>query len=190
MQCFWRRRNSCVESSGLFQTPSSSSSSNGTVVRFGFLVEMADPLILGSVALAVDSVNGDDTILKGVKLDFFFERIHSESHKVVFTNKWYYKMDGENWGGARNCDIPSMQVIRPPSISQESFFPPAATYHRFPHFSLDFPYRIRLAGRQLGGFPPPCWSNGDEMRGPSFLTHMSDKKGCHIFFTRNAAFCG
>ncbi len=99
MQCFWRRRNSCVESSGLFQTPSSSSSSNGTVVRFGFLVEMADPLILGSVALAVDSVNGDDTILKGVKLDFFFERIHSEFHKVAFTNKWYYKTDGENWGG-------------------------------------------------------------------------------------------
>ncbi len=89
MQRFWQRRHSYVENED-FQTPSSSSSSssssNGTVVRFGFLVEMADPLILGSVALAVDSVNGDDTILKGVKLDFFFERIHSEFHRVVFTN--------------------------------------------------------------------------------------------------------
>ena len=91
MQCFWRRRNSCVENVD-FQT-SSSSSSNGTVVRFGFLVQMADPLILGSVALAVDSVNGDDTILKGVKLDFFFERIHSEFHKVVFfSSSWVLRI--------------------------------------------------------------------------------------------------
>ena len=49
-----------------------------TVVKFGFLVEVQNPFILGSVALAVDAVNGDGNVLPGVRLDYMFERIHSK----------------------------------------------------------------------------------------------------------------
>jgi len=47
---------------------------------FGFLVEMRYPFILGSVRMAVDAINKDSSVLPNVKLDFLFDRIHSESN--------------------------------------------------------------------------------------------------------------
>ncbi len=53
-------------------------SKNKTVLKFGFLVEIHYPSILGSVALAVDAVNADESILPGVTLDYIFERVNSQ----------------------------------------------------------------------------------------------------------------
>lgn len=54
------------------------STEDEAVIKFGFLIEMTHPNILGAVSLAVDEVNNDSSLLPNVRLEFLFERIHSK----------------------------------------------------------------------------------------------------------------
>ena len=48
------------------------------VIRFGFLVEVKYPYILGVISLAVEHINNSTEILPNVQLEFTFERIYSK----------------------------------------------------------------------------------------------------------------
>ena len=48
------------------------------VIKFGFLIEVKYPFILGAISLAVEHINNSTEILPNVELQFIFERIYSE----------------------------------------------------------------------------------------------------------------